>query len=172
MATTGRPAGRPPKPLEVKRAVGNPGKRPLPSAPMPGDGLAPFTGIPDAPDFGPDGMELWGRVWSAGRQWLSVEADYPLIVMLCQAQDEAEDIRRSLNDGSEERYYVVGNGQKVTSPLVSQLKDLRAQITAWLSSLGYSPTDRSRLGLAEVRTANELDELHARRMERRQKSAE
>jgi hypothetical protein len=87
--------------------------------------------------------------------------------MLCQAQDEAEDIRRLLASGEEERFYVVGNGQKVTSPLVSQLKDLRVQITAWLAALGYSPTDRSRLGLGEVRQQDALDELERRRQERR-----
>jgi P27 family predicted phage terminase small subunit len=140
---------------------------------MPGDGLEALVSVPVAPeDLGPDGLELWGRVWDAGRAWLSPAADYPLIVMLCHAQDEAETIRRSLADGTEERFYVVGNGQKVTSPLVSQLKDLRLQITAWLSSLGYSPTDRSRLGLAEVRAANELDELEARRFERRERFGE
>jgi P27 family predicted phage terminase small subunit len=110
---------------------------------------------------------LWERVWGAGRQWLSPDADYPLISMLCQAQDEAEDIRRLLASGEEERFYVVGNGQKVTSPLVSQLKDLRVQITAWLAALGYSPTDRSRLGLGEVRQQDALDELERRRQERR-----
>ena len=167
MATTGRPTGRPPKPTEVKRALGNPGHRPIPAAPMPGHGLDAMTGIPVPPDLGPHGLELWNRVWFAGREWLSPDVDYPLVVMLCQSQDEAEDIRIALSDGSEDRYYVVGNGQKVTSPLVSQLKDLRVQITAWLAALGYSPTDRARLGLAEVRKVDELDELKFRREERR-----
>jgi hypothetical protein len=31
-----------------------------------------------------------------------------------------------------------------------------------LSMLGFSPSDRSRLGLAEVRVANELDEYRKR----------
>ena len=172
MATSGRPVGRPSKPVEVKRALGNPGRRALPAAPMPGAGLAPALSVPVAPPLGVDGLDLWDRVWVAGRPWLSAEADYPLIVMLCQAQDEAESIRRALADGSEDRYYVASNGQKVTSPYVTQLKDLRAQITGWLSSLGYSPTDRSRLGLAEVRTANELDELQSRRIERRSKATD
>ena len=164
---TGRPAGRPSRPTEVKRLLGNPGQRPLPDAPMPGEGLPAVSSIPSPPELGPDGLDLWERVWGAGRQWLSPDADYPLISMLCQAQDEAEDIRRLLASGEEERFYVVGNGQKVTSPLVSQLKDLRVQITAWLAALGYSPTDRSRLGLGEVRQQDALDELERRRQERR-----
>jgi P27 family predicted phage terminase small subunit len=170
MATTGRPTGRPPRPTEVKRLLGNPGHRPIPDAPLPGEGLVAADSVPTPPDLGDAGLDLWERVWTAGRSWLSLDVDYPLIVMLCQAQDEAEEIRRLLVSGEEERFYVVGNGQKVTSPLVSQLKDLRVQITAWLSSLGYSPTDRSRLGVGEVRQTDALDELQRRRTERRTKA--
>lgn len=164
---TGRPAGRPPRPVEVKRALGNPGHRPLPAAPLPGGGMPAVSSVPIPPPLGPSGSALWELVWTAGAQWLSPQADYPLVSMLCQAQDEAEEIRQAIADGSEERYYTVGNGQKVTSPLVSQLKDLRVQITTWLSALGYSPTDRARLGIGEVRVQDELDELEARRQARR-----
>lgn len=167
MATTGRPVGRPPKPTEVKRALGNPGKRPLPDAPTPGQGLPAVTSIPPAPPLGFDGLELWNRIWTTGKAWLSPQADYPLVVMLCQAQDEAEEIRRVLAVGEEKRFYVLSNGQQVTSPLVKQLKELRVQITGWLAALGLSPTDRARLGLGEVRPADALDELERRRQERR-----
>jgi P27 family predicted phage terminase small subunit len=109
---------------------------------------------------------MWNRVWSAGRQWLSPDSDYVLIAMLCQAQDEAEEIRRVLAIGAEKRYYTIANGQQVTSPLVKQLKELRIQITGWLASLGYSPTDRARLGLGEVRHSDALDELNRKRAER------
>jgi hypothetical protein len=54
----------------------------------------------------------------------------------------------------------------VTHPLVTQLANLRTQMTAWLAAIGFSPSDRSRLGLAEVRVRNELDELERRRAER------
>lgn len=167
---TGRPNGRPPKPVEVKRLLGNPGGRPLPDAPLPGEGLPAVSSIPEPPELGADGLDLWLRVWEAGRSWLSPSVDYPLVVMLCQAQDEAEEIRRLLVSGEESRTYTTSNGQKVTSPLVSQLKDLRVQITAWLASLGYSPTDRTRLGVGEVREVDALDELEKRREERRKVS--
>lgn len=167
MATTGRPVGRPPKPTEVKRALGNPGKRPLPDAPTPGTGLPAVTSVPTPPPLGYDGLELWNRVWSNGKAWLSPQVDYPLVAMLCQAQDEAEEIRRVLAVGEEKRYYVLPNGQQVTSPLVKQLKELRVQITGWLAALGLSPTDRARLGIGEVRHEDALDELERRRRERR-----
>jgi hypothetical protein len=91
--------------------------------------------------------------------------------MLCQAQDESEEIRRVLAIGEEKRYYVLSNGQQVTSPLVKQLKELRVQMTGWLAALGYSPTDRARLGVGEVRQTDALDELERRRQERRKKAA-
>ena len=171
MVATGRPNGRPPKPTEVKRLLGNPGKRPLPEAPMVGEGLPAADHIPAPPPLGQDGLELWGLVWSAGQKWLSVTSDYSMAVMLCQAHDEAEQIRRALAVGEIRRFYVLPNGQQVTHPIVNQLKDLRTQITAWLSSLGFSPTDRARLGLSEVRQTDALDELERRRAERLKQSS-
>jgi P27 family predicted phage terminase small subunit len=171
VSPTGRPNGRPSKPTEIKRALGNPGHRQLPDAPTVGEGLEAVRDIPEAPTLGNDGLELWNQLWTAGKKWLSPQSDLSIIVMLCQAQDEAEQIRRALAVGEIRRFYVLPNGQQVTHPLVNQLKDLRTQMTAWLSALGFSPTDRARLGLAEVRQVDVLDELERRRSERRQKTS-
>ena len=165
---TGRPGGRPPKPTEVKRALGNPGQRALPKPPEPGGGLPAAETIPVAPaDLGSAGLKLWVEVWSAGRRWLSVESDYRIVAMLCQAHDEAEVCRLLLATGEVDRFYTLPNGSYVTHPIVVQLKDLRTQMTAWLAALGFSPADRARLGLGEVRVVDALDELKARRVERR-----
>jgi hypothetical protein len=43
------------------------------------------------------------------------------------------------------------------------LRDLDKQVIGSLSLLGFTPTDRSRLGLAEVKAASKLEELRARR---------
>lgn len=163
---TGRPTGRPSKPAEVKRATGNPGNRPLPDAPMPGQGLRGTDGVPTPPSLGADGELLWVHVWVAGRSWLSPDSDYTIVKMLCEAHDEHEEIRRALSTGVVERFYTTANGQIVTHPLVTQLGNLRSQMTAWLAAIGFSPADRSRLGLAEVRVKDELDELQRRRAER------
>ena len=166
MAGTGRPSGRPSKPLEVKRALGNPGQRPLPEAPLPGEGLEGVSGVPVPPDLGDAGLELWYHVWSAGRSWLAPESDRTIITLLCQAQDEAEEIRFQIQSGEVQRFYTTANGQMVTHPIVTQLSNLRTQMTAWLAAIGFSPADRSRLGLAEVRVRDELDDLQRRRIER------
>lgn len=163
---TGRPAGRPAKPLEVKRALGNPGQRPLPTAPGVGQGLKGVDGIPTPPSLGIDGLTLWNHVWTAGKSWLSPDSDQTIITLLCQAQDEHEEIRRQISTGEIPRYYATSNGQMVTHPLVTQLSTLRTQMTSWLAAIGFSPADRSRLGLAEVRVRDELDDLQRRRSER------
>jgi P27 family predicted phage terminase small subunit len=86
--------------------------------------------------------------------------------MLCEAHDEHEEIRRQLSTGVVDRYYTTANGQMVTHPLVTQLANLRQQMTAWMAAIGFSPADRSRLGLAEVRVRDELDDLAKKRVER------
>lgn len=159
---TGRPNGRPSKPLEVKRALGY---AEIP-APTTGQGLEGVDGVPTPPELGDAGLALWYHTWIAGKSWLAVESDRTIITMLCQAQDEHEEIRGQLASGEIPRYYVTANGQMVTHPMVTQLQTLRTQMTAWLAAIGFSPSDRSRLGLAEVRVRDELDELVKRRVER------
>lgn len=158
---TGRPNGRPSKPVERKRDTGT--GRNLPDAPMPGEGLV-GGGVPTPPEtLGEKGVELWNHVWVAGRSWLAVESDKTIVTLLCNAFDEHEDIRIKLQTGEYQRVYVHANGSPVTTPWVTQLKELRAQMTTWLSQIGFSPSDRSRLGLAEVRVRDELDELSRKR---------
>jgi hypothetical protein len=38
-----------------------------------------------------------------------------------------------------------------------------AQNTAWMSLMGFTPSDRARLGLQEIRVANELDQYRQRK---------
>lgn len=159
---SGRPMGRPAKPMEQKRALG----QVKGGAPMPGQGLGSVDGIPTPPSLGEDGLILWVHVWTAGKSWLSPDSDRTIVKMLCEAHDEHEEIRRQLSTGVVERFYTTANGQIVTHPLVTQLSNLRTQMTAWMAAIGFSPADRSRLGLAEVRVRDELDDLMKRRLER------
>ena len=163
---TGRPNGRPAKPTEAQRALGNPGHRSMPAAPLPGEGIDSSGSVPNMPELGAAGAALWVHVWNAGRQWLAPEADKTLVTLLCQAEDELSTMRAQILSGEVERTYVSTNGTIVSHPFISQIKDLRVQMTSWLSALGFSPADRARLGLAEVRVRDELDDLVRRRNER------
>jgi P27 family predicted phage terminase small subunit len=166
MAGTGRPNGRPAKPVEQHRLAGNPSKKQLPDAPQPGTGLSGATDVPTPPDLGQEGLALWNHVWNSGRAWLSPDSDYTIVRLICEAHDEYTELRAQLLSGQVDRYYVTANGQVVTHPVVTQVANLRTQLTAWLAAIGFSPSDRSRLGLSEVRVRDSLDELKARRIER------
>lgn len=144
------PAGRPAKPVEQKRRTGNPGKRPLPD-------LAAVQLLPAASST-PEpkrpllkyGRELWDEVWAAGIGWLSPATDTELLLMTCELVDERWNLRIRVmkdNDNKERR----------------GLRELDRQIVSNLSLLGFSPADRSRLGVAEVKAQSKLEKIMAMR---------
>jgi len=142
--------GRPPKPVEQKRLLGNPGRRPLPDVAE----VAVIAGASSVPEparsLGSDGFTMWHRVWSAGIPWLSPHTDVELLLMLCESVDERADLVvrvRELGDNSDRR----------------ALRALNSEISSALSLLGFTPTDRTRLGLAEVKRESRLEELQRRR---------
>lgn len=145
--------GRPPKPVEVKRASGNPGKRALPNK----DNLIVLPSVSGIPEPSRQlfqfGLELWNRVWSMGNSWLSYSTDVDLLLLVCEQMDERAKLRTAVwNDGRiDER---------------KALRALEKQIVENLSLLGFTPTDRSRLGVAEVKKQSKLEDLLARKANR------
>ena len=53
-------------------------------------------------------------------------------------------------------------GYPYKHPLAGLLVDLEKQISQWLAQLGFNPTDRSRLGVAEVKPKGTLELLRER----------
>jgi|AntAceMinimDraft_9_1070365.scaffolds.fasta_scaffold30404_1 hypothetical protein len=142
--------GRPPKPVEQKRLLGNPGRRPLPDVAE----VAVIAGASSVPEparsLGSDGFVMWHRVWSAGIPWLSPHTDVELLLILCESVDERTALLErvlSSGDNSDRR----------------ALRALNSEISSALSLLGFTPTDRTRLGLAEVKRESRLEELQRRR---------
>lgn len=142
--------GRPPTPVERKRRVGNPGKRKLPDLASVTT-IAAAVEVPEPPrPLGSAGQELWERSWRSARHWVSPDTDLELLLMCCEQVDERVALRvRVLRDGRNEDR--------------KALRDIDRQVVANLSLLGFTPTDRSRLGLAEVKAQSKLEELRARR---------
>ena len=147
------PAGRPTKPIEQKRLIGNPGKRALPeqSAIM----LIPqATQTPEpARPLLEHGGELWNRVWESGVNWISPNTDLELLLMTCEMIDERWNLRVRVmneNDPKDRR----------------GLRELDKQIVSNLGLLGFTPSDRSRLGVAEVKKMSKLEELMAKKANR------
>jgi P27 family predicted phage terminase small subunit len=146
--------GPPPKPLEQKRKLGNPGKRSISQK----SNLVALPSMPaDRPsNLGAAGSEFWDDVIRICRPWLGA-SDYHVLGLAAEAMDRRAFFLRVL---SEEGWSVMTDkGYPYKHPLVGALTELEAQITKWLSLLGLTPTDRSRLGLAEVKAQTKLEAL-------------
>lgn len=146
--------GRPPKPTEVHRRNGNPSRKRLPAA---ADVVA-LPMVEDPPDplrpLGPDGLALWARTWTSGRAWLA-STDADLVQLAAEALDERVALRVAvLADPSDWRAR-------------AGLRALDAQVSGYLAALGFTPTDRARMGVAEVREVSKLDALRHRQAARR-----
>ena len=142
--------GQPPKPLELRRKLGNPGKRPMPK-----EGtlvaLPAAHGVPEPHrPLGDHGLELWTRIWTAASLWLSPATDAEVVLIVCESLDE----RSSL------RFQVLAAKDRLDR---GALRALDAQIMQGLGALGFDPVNRARLGVAEIKQVSALEELAARR---------
>ncbi len=143
------PAGRPPKPIEQKRLLGNPGKRALPDQ-NEVVLLDPVEETPEPPrPLLKYGRDLWDRVWGIGATWVSDKTDIELLVMTCEMIDERWNLRVKVMQNDDPR-------------MRRGLRELDRQIVSNLSLLGFTPSDRSRLGVAEVKARSKLEELMSR----------
>jgi P27 family predicted phage terminase small subunit len=93
--------------------------------------------------------------------WVS-KSDAQLLLMTAEALDRREFVIQTLN--SEGWSVVTDKGYPYKHPLVGLLVDLEKQIGQWLAQLGFNPTDRSRLGVAEVKPKGTLELLRERAM--------
>jgi len=163
---TGTGGGASAIPIERKRLKGSRIRNGLAASPMPETALAlvDLSVVPVAPKgLGKVGKEYWTVLWTGGRRHLSELHDGPLMGRLCRNYQKIYDLELWLGDDVTTRWYTSPNGQIVTHPAVKQIEQMDAQCTAWLSMLGFSPSDRARLGLAEIRVANELDAYRQRK---------
>lgn len=154
------PAGRPPTPTERKRRLGNPGKRTLPDS---SNVVALPPVADDAPSqLGPAGRAVWDLVIDQCK-WLA-ESDRPTLVMLCEKFDRRQDFMVRL-EASEPVLYTE-KGYAYPNPLVGMLSTLESELAKLLAALGLTPTDRTRLGVAEVKAQTNLERLLQRKAER------
>jgi hypothetical protein len=147
------PAGRPAKPTEIKRKLGNPGRRPLPDTSVV-QYLEQIVSVPDpARPLLKYGREFWNKVWGSGLTWISANTDAELLLMTCELVDERWNLRVRVmqsNDWRERR----------------ALRELDDRIIRNLSLLGFTPADRSKLGVAEVKAISKMEALKRRADER------
>jgi hypothetical protein len=143
----------PPVPTERKRRLGNPGKRAIPTIASV-TALPPAAGIPEPlRPLGQEGRRMWDRIWSSGQSWIAPSTDIELVQLACEAMDERVSLRVTVLRGGDWRDRVA-------------LRSLDGDIRNMLSALGMTPTDRSRLGVAEVRQQSRLELLKAKQTNR------
>jgi P27 family predicted phage terminase small subunit len=112
--------------------------------------------------LGPAGRAVWELVLDQCK-WLA-ESDRPTLVMLCEKFDRRQDFMVRL-EASEPVLYT-DKGYAYPNPLVGMLSTLESELAKLLSALGLTPTDRTRLGVAEVKAQSNLEKLLQRRAER------
>lgn len=142
--------GPAPKPTEQKRALGNPGHRPLSS---PVTAIIPAVVLPRPTPM--DGDGLVARLLDGpARAWIG-ESDLILVELIREAWDER--LRLLAHIGEH------GYGDGRSTPEATRLGIIERNLSLWFSQCGLSPSARSSLGVAEVRVQSKLEELRARR---------
>ena len=151
--------GRPTTPTEVKRLRGTL-RKDRGGAAQPLSVLPSVVSVSKAPPA-ETGAQLVQRILDAGASaWIGTTDQAVALDLIAQAWDE----RRGLRDFVARNGYSDDSGRE--RPEMKRLGIVEKQITAWLSLLGLTPTDRSRLGVAEVKARSKLEELAARRSAR------
>ena len=152
--------GPPPKPVERKRRLGNPGQKPLPAKIH----VLPTLQQLEPPEtLGADGLAFWQAAMRTCGYWLA-DSDQALLRMTAEAFDRRAFLLSVL--ASEGWHVVTDKGYPYKHPLVAPLADLEAQIGKWLGQLGMTPTDRTRMGVAEVQAVSKLEAIQARAAKR------
>ena len=140
------------KPVELKIVQGNPGKRSLGL----NDAIAPMEYGYTEPlrPLGVVGKQFWDSIFGAGELWISIRTDTQLVQMVCEQLDRREWLRDYIQEHPSEWH------------MVKQLNDIEAAIVKNFSLLGFTPADRTRLGLVSAKTKSKLEELLAKKASR------
>jgi hypothetical protein len=144
----------PAKPLEVKRALGNPGKRSLPdvnkTVSLRAGRVEPHQPLDWA------GLLLWNRVFDQGQTWISPQSDVELLLLTCKQLDRQVMLEQQFVERPDD-YHVH-----------RQLLDLESAIVKNLGLLGLTVDARSKLGLAEIKVESKMEQLRKRQEQREQ----
>lgn len=148
-------------PNEIKRKTGNPGKRALPK-------LASVVPLPQVQANAPEHLsETSKKLWLDLRShaiWIA-DTDHSILQLLCEKLDRRSELQAKLQNSDPVLY--TDKGYAYANPIVGMLSTIETEITKLFSLLGLTPTDRTRLGVAEVKARSALDDL----LEKRNKKA-
>ena len=141
--------GNPPKPAELKILQGNPGQHKIRT----NDAVAPleYGYVEPLRPLGVVGKQFWDSIFGAGELWISIKTDTQLVQLICEQLDRREFLRNYVTEHPHEWH------------MFKQLNDIEVQVVKGFSLLGFSPADRTRLGLVSAKTKSRLEELMARK---------
>lgn len=153
--------GRKALPIEIKKRRGT-----LRGDRMPAQGMTEIAIVPlgeDHPEppshLEPAGRAFWMSASGAG-VWLWAGIDYTLLTMTAELLDEREALRDIVQEDPE------------NTRLRAALRALDKQVVTQLSLLGFTPSDRARLGLVQAKQQVKIEELKDRREDRDQRGSE
>lgn len=112
------------------------------------------TGVPEfPPDLDEAGRSMWRDIWAAGLTWISPQSDTWAVEIVCRLTDDlaiARDRYRATREPADGRMVATFN----------------TELHKGLAELGFNPTARSRLGVAEVKKMSALEQMIADRAAR------
>lgn len=145
-------AGRPPKPVELKQKQGTYRKDRDKS--LKNNNVIPFNPIEEIPptpaDLQLEGTKVWQTVWTAGASWINAESDSLLVEQAARLKD---------------LFIIAQNRAMVTTDPGDIRAALQAsnEYTRALSALGFTPTDRTKMGVQQVQAVSTLEKLRAKK---------
>jgi hypothetical protein len=98
--------------------------------------------------LGVTGAAFWDEAWGKGQLWLG-RTDAWLVQLTAEMLDERDELRTLLAER-------VAKGDDDSWRDRRQLRDLERSLISNLSLMAWTPVDRSRYGLAEVKAKSKL----------------
>lgn len=157
---TGRPNGRPPKPVETKQFE-NRSNKTLNETTI---GLKQEVKVPTLPkDYDAEARKWWKFIWENSPS--SKQPDYFVMRLFLDSWLDYLFLSKGIRSGELPRIANNPNGTIQSHSYWNQLKDVKVQLNTLMSSLGLSPADRARLFLAADADAEreELQKLLGRK---------
>ena len=145
--------GRPPKPVEEKRRLGNPGQRALPKVASVTSLQVINSTVPE--HLGTAGAQIWEHV-ATWCPWFA-QSDRQALIELCDLVDLRFMLISQIR-GDGVTVLTPSNGQ-TAHPNWTQVIALTKQIHGLMSLFGLTPSDRGRIGLGEVTAKSKLQAL-------------
>ena len=145
------------KPTELKRALGNPGKRKLPDE-------GKVIVLPQISNEPPAHLsKVQKQKWAELRRlapWIAV-TDEPLLTSLVEKMSRQKELQKQLKKSAFVLY--TDKGYAYANPLFGMLSTIETEIFKLLCQLGLTPVDRSKMGVAEVKARTKLEEILAQK---------